>query len=85
MKKYTTNKVAIDLLKILKENEITNFSSKTNLLNLGIIDSHDFVRIISQIEENFKIKFLPKEISNSSIGKIGYLKKIIKKKLNVYK
>ena len=83
MKKYTNSKVERDLSKILKENEVKNFSSKTNLLSLGIIDSHDFVRIISQIEVNFKIKFLPREISNSSIGKIEFLKKLLKKKLKV--
>ena len=83
MKKYTNSKVERDLSKILKENEVKNFSSKTNLLSLGIIDSHDFVRIISQIEVYFKIKFLPREISNSSIGKIEFLKKLLKKKLKV--
>ena len=59
-----------------------NISAKTNLLTLGMIDTMDFVKLLSKLEKNYKIKFKSHEI-NEELGKLSNLKKVIKNKIKI--
>ena len=59
-----------------------NVRAKTNLLTLGVIDSMDFVKLLSKLEKNYKIKFKPHEI-NEELAKLSNLKKAIKDKIKI--
>ena len=82
MNKSTNNKVEKFILGILKKKNINDISGKLNFLELGIIDSLDFVKLILEIEKKFKIKFTSQDICKLSIAKMDSLKKLINKKLN---
>ena len=82
MNKSTNNKVEKFILEILKKKNINDISDKLNLLELGIIDSLDFVKFILEIEKKFKIKFTSQDISELSMAKMDSLKKLINKKIN---
>ena len=55
-------KIILQFLK--KEIGEYNVSSKENLIDNGILDSLNFVKLISKIEKKFKIKLSSYDISN---------------------
>jgi acyl carrier protein len=57
-----TKKIILQFLK--KEIGEYKFSSKENLIDTGILDSLNFVKLISKIEKKYKIKLSSYDISN---------------------
>lgn len=57
-----TKKIILQFLK--KEIGEYKFSSKENLIDNGILDSLNFVKLISKIEKKYKIKLSSYDISN---------------------
>ena len=43
----------------------------------------DFVKLLSKLEKNYKIKFKSHEI-NEELGKLSNLKKVIKNKIKIW-
>lgn len=62
-------------------NEI-NKNLETNYLEQGWIDSLKFVSFVSELEENFKIRFSNDEFQNRGFATINGLIKIIEAKTN---
>jgi acyl carrier protein len=69
---------------ILKKNkvDIKKYSIKSNLIQLGVIDSMQLLIIISEIEKIFKIKIDTKVFYKSNFGSIHSFYKIVEKLIN---
>ena len=63
-----------------KEDIEKNFNS--NYLEVGWIDSLQFVSFISDIENKFKIRFQNDEFQNKKFASINGLTELIEKKMN---
>ena len=69
---------------ILKKNkvDIKKYSIKSNLIQLGVIDSMQLLIIISELEKIFKIKIDTKVFYKSNFGSINSFYKIVEKLIN---
>jgi acyl carrier protein len=69
---------------ILKKNkvDIKKYSIKSNLIQLGVIDSMQLLIIISEIEKIFKIKIDTNVFYKSNFGSIHSFYKIVEKLIN---
>jgi acyl carrier protein len=69
---------------ILKKNkvDIKKYSIKSNLIQLGVIDSMQLLIIISELEKIFKIKIDTHLFYKSNFGSIHSFYKIVEKLIN---
>ena len=79
------NKNLSELLLLFKKFKIDLLSTKikkTNLFDVGMLDSFSYLELITDIEKKFKIKFSEKEMYNKKNGNLDYILKLILKKLD---
>jgi len=71
-----------DILNFLKKtiNE-KNLSLKENLIDNGILDSLNFVKLISKIEKNYNIKLSSYDISNKKNFSFEKLSELVLKQI----
>lgn len=62
-------------------NEILTTKLKENYLEIGWVDSFQFVSFLTDIEEEFKIKFSSEEFQNPNFSNIEGLVKLIEEKV----
>jgi acyl carrier protein len=71
---------------LLKNNiDIKKYNVNLNLIKAGIIDSMQLVILMSEFENNFKIKINSKYFYNDNFGSIKSFYKIIQKIINANK
>jgi|688.fasta_scaffold80823_4 acyl carrier protein len=71
---------------LLKNNiDIKKYNVNLNLIKVGIIDSMQLVILMSEFENNFKIKINSKYFYNDNFGSIKSFYKIIQKIINANK
>jgi acyl carrier protein len=79
------NKNLSELLLLFKKFKIDLLSTKikkTNLFEVGMLDSFSYLELITDIEKKFKIKFSDKEMYSKKNGNLDYILKLILKKLD---
>ena len=79
------NKNLSELLLLFKKFKIDLLSTKikkTNLFDVGMLDSFSYLELITDIEKKFKIKFSDKEMYSKKNGNLDYILKLILKKLD---
>jgi acyl carrier protein len=79
------NKNLSELLLLFKKFKIDLLSTKikkTNLFDVGMLDSFSYLELITDIEKKFKIKFSEKEMYSKKNGNLDYILKLILKKLD---
>jgi acyl carrier protein len=83
MNKINKNLSELQLLfKKFKIDLLSTKIKKTNLFEVGMLDSFSYLELIIDIEKKFKIKFSDKEMYSKKIGNLDYILKLILKKID---
>jgi acyl carrier protein len=79
------NKKIINDIIFKNKIDLKKYNVNTNLIKTGVIDSMQLVILISEFENNFKIKIDPKYFYNDNFGSVKSFYKTIQKIINANK
>lgn len=72
-----------ELIRILeKVNDYIDWENERNIFTDGLIDSMELLEIITDIEEQFKVKMDMEDISSENFDSIDAIMKLIERKRN---
>ena len=72
-----------ELIRILeKVNDYIDWENERNIFTDGLIDSMELLEIITDIEEQFKVKMDMEDISSENFDSIDAMMKLIERKRN---